>query len=209
MNISTRQIKGSLRKIGPKKTAILILLVVLLISQTERLISQGTILGYQVRDVSSSQKNLNNNSGSLNTGLKGLKEDKEVCGKIDIQKVSEAMNDEMRAQGGFIPPSDNSEKRSSCIFVSKEQGSKKLATLLIRDQQNESTAKKTITSLSDSARDKVSKIDDVMDEAIFNDQSNQLTARKGKIIYTITATSSSEKNFDNKTASIKIAKNIR
>lgn len=190
-----------------KQLAVFTLAVVLVVTQIERLVNQGTLLGYQIRaNESATSKTVQNNSGSL-LGFKPSNQKSLACTKIDLKKVSDVMQVEMKQQPGFMPETQKPVTTSSCVFSANDPSASRMFTILMRIRDDEKSAKNILAALSKSST--VEKVNGVADEAIYNKTANQLTVRKEKTVYTLTVSARTAKNFDNKSAAVELAKNIR
>lgn len=167
----------------------------------ERFVTQGTLFGYQVRNVKSkSSIRAGNNSGSLVGADKANLKKTKACRDISAEKISNALGDDFNTLGSLAPDITKPNLSSSCIFTSPT--TKVTVSIFIREFADEGKASKIIGGLSNS--DKIEDLTTNADEGIYNAAANQLTIRKGKRVVTITVTKNSEEKFDKKATALKV-----
>jgi hypothetical protein len=202
---SSNMIRNWTRHKSAKFWIVAALLLLLAVFVVERFITQGTILGYKVRQTSSeSRVNKAKSGGLVNQGKIGDPNNTIACQRTNIDTVRTVLGDPEVQKSSIAP--DRTEPRlvSSCLFYSAQaQTSGRTGSLLIRDQNDVAAAQKIMQTLGSS--EDTTRVDDIGDEAVFNDSSNQLTYRKDRTLYTITVSSKGTEPFDSKAASTGIA----
>lgn len=210
---ATKSLLGRLPNVKLTKKQIMalsigIVLLIASISQLERFTSEGTIFGYKVKDVSSQKEatSRRDNSGSLANGSVSKDNEKSIaCDTFPIDKVSGLVGSDMERISGFIADKFDPILISSCIYRTKDDSdTKRTVSILLREQKNDDSAKKTFTALSNPKSG--DKADGIGDQAYFNKNSNQLTVRKGKKLFTITASGGKSSKDENKNLAISVIK---
>jgi len=185
-----------LRSISIPALVLILLCIALVVTQTERYIHKGTILGYKVKNVSPSPKDTSN---IFSTSQKPSA----ACDKVSEQFVSDALGQEVgRISVGF---EDRTEPYfiSSCSYRTKETPTRSV-TINIRDTKDEQAAKAAIDNLE--KRSQGTTVENVGDKAYYSDLSRQLTAQKGNRIVTVTVSKESGNgDVASKDAATKIA----
>ncbi|MDQ5913722.1 MAG: hypothetical protein QG623_341 [Patescibacteria group bacterium] len=198
-------------KLGKKQILALALGIALLIvsiSQLERLYNEGTFFGYQIKDNKSKEESDSRkaNSGSLVGGSVSKDNKKSIaCDTFPSDKISKILESEVERISGFVEDKTEPNLISSCIYRTKgDSDNSRSVAILMREFKDEDTAKKTFTSISQAkSGEEVKKLGD---QAYFNNNSNQLTVRKGKEVYTITVAGKNSSKEQNKELTISIVK---
>lgn len=208
-----RGISARIRNIKLSKRQVLalvlgIVLLIVSITQLERLSSEGTLFGYQVKDVAAKEEadSRKSNSGALVGGTVSKDNKKSIaCDTFTSDKVSKILESEVERISGFVEDKTEPNLISSCIYRTKgDSDSPRTISVLMREMKNEDTAKKTFTSISQ-AKDG-EEVKKLGDQAYFNNNSNQLTVRKGKELHTITVAGKNSSKEQNKELAISIVK---
>lgn len=166
------------------------------------LIKQGTIFGYKVRDVRSTNATIrDNNSGALADNRGSAAKTNRACTAVSAQEISKAINDTVKTVGSFAVDIAKPNLISSCIFTSPT--TKTTLSILLREFPDQEKAIKTVDALAKAQG--IEKVSTKADQAIYNSTANQLTVRKGARVTTITVTKNSKENFDNKTTALQVA----
>ena len=182
--------------------AVAVAVVILLGFMVQRFIKQGTIFGYKVRDVRSTNATIRgNNSGALAGSSKPAAKTNRACTDVSAQMISKAINDTVKTVGSFAVDITKPNLVSSCIFTSPT--TKTTLSVLLREFTDQEKAKKTVDALAKAQG--IEKVSVRADQAIYNSTANQLTVRKGARVTTITVTKNSKEKFDNKTTAIQVA----
>lgn len=210
-NQQKRKSKLPKLNLSKKQWAALLLSAILLvvsISQLERLSSEGTLFGYKVKDVSSKEesKTRRSNSGSL-VGGSPSKDNKEsiACNTFPADKISKIINSEVERISGFVEDRTEPSLISSCIYRSKQdEEQRRTIAIVMREQKDEENTKKTFTAITKAQNGE--EVKDLGDQAYFNNNANQLTVRVGKKLYTITATAQGSSSVENKELATDVVK---
>lgn len=192
-----------------KKHWLWILLAVLLIAQAERFVRNGTILGYEVRSVSSkqAQDNRSASGGLLGASQAGEQEKSKACEIFTEDKVSKVVDLDLERVAGFVKDTTEPNLISNCSYKTKGSSKDKNAvgiSILYREKKDTENAKKTIEILK---QDKNGEdIGNLGDEAYFNKGTNQLNVRKDNKIITVTVSGKVAEGKDRKDLAKDIAK---
>ncbi len=191
-----------------KYLPLIIVIAILVITQSERFIREGTLLGYQVRSPQSARsKARQNSSGSVVGGKVADKNVKSVaCDTFPQEKVAKILDAEVQRLSGFVPDKTKPLLVSTCIYVSKNDANKaQTVSILLRDMKDDGTAKKTIITIR-SGNEDGENITQLGDEAFYNKSANQLTVRKGNRLITVTVPKVEGSKKDNKTIAVEVSK---
>lgn len=193
------------RHIQPRLLVLVFVAVLLFVTQFERLVTQGTILGYQVRKVQSPVAASNQNrSGSILGGAVAKENEKSIaCDTFPAQKVAQVLKQDVERISGFVADKTDPYVISSCIYRTKDAATKRTVALLVRELKDKQTAQKTLETLRAGSKGAVVK--GVGDEAYFNTNANQLTVRVQKKVYTVTVPRVKDSE-DNKSIAVDIVK---
>lgn len=204
-----RHVSSKMFNIGWLKKALpWLLIVLLLLSQIERFVHEGTLLGYEVRNTKrhSQIKKQKAQSGKI-TDTRKLPDgkDNKACKVLNAEEVASVRPVKFIQNGGLTPDS-KSPLISTCIYSFKgDKGGFEMITLLLREKASSDAAKKVIGNLQKSKQGQ--EIANIGDAAYFNGDTNQLTVVKGSTIYTLTF-SSSEKSLNSKDITTNLAKQL-
>lgn len=188
-----------------KQYGLLIVLIIILVLQIERVIRKGTFLGFEVRSVKTAQvKRLQSQSGSfLDANVSKENQKSASCESFPQAKVSQVLGVDVERVSGFIPDRTEPIKTSSCLYRTKvDKADATTISFLIRELKDEAVAKKNLEGLRQKSGETIKKLGD---DAYFNTSTNQLTVRQGKKLTTITAPGKFSKK-DNKTVTVELAR---
>lgn len=196
---------SSHKKIQIKHLIASVVVLMIVISQIERFVTQGTLLGYQVRSVQSEASKLQQNrSGSLINGKVSKENQKSIaCDTFPASEVQKKLKQDVERISGFVADRSDPYLISSCIYRTKAGDNKRTIALLVREQKDKQVAQKTLQTLKAGSKGDVVK--GVGDEAFFNTSANQLTVRVDKKIFTVTVPRVNESE-DNKSLAVDIVK---
>ena len=124
-------------------------------SQVERFLNKGTILGFQVRTVKSqASKARQNRSGSIIGGTVSKENQKSIaCDTFPADKVAKIVESEVERISGFVPDRTEPQLVSSCIYRTKgDAKNNRSISILLREQKDESAAKKTLAAFRDTKK---------------------------------------------------------
>ena len=208
-----RKLSSRIRNIKLSKKQILALalgvaLLIVSVSQLERLSSEGTLFGYQVKDIAGVKESNTKKakSGSV-VDVSKLPDGSynEACKILTLEDIRSFRKAEFKQSAGLVP--DTKEPLlSTCIYSTKSQdGTFEMVSILLRSKENSDSAKKLISSLRQ--QDEGEDISGLGDEAYFNRKANQLTIRIDSRLVTITHSSSKE-DLDTKSITVELAKKM-
>lgn len=190
------------------RAAVLLIPAILLVTQAERFITQGTLLGYQVREVKTKQQIIQQNrSGTLLNAEKTAENQKSrACEKFPQEKVKKVAGGDVERVSGFVADRTEPTVTSTCIYRTKDGDRNSQSVLILyRELEDEAAAKKTLDALKQSKDGE--DITGLGDAAYFNTHANQLSVQKGKELFTITVPNASKdkKSKDIAIGTVKIA----
>jgi len=190
-------------------TRVILIVVALLLvgSQVERFINNGTVFGYEVRTVKSQEtRSRQNRSGSILGGDVSKDNQKSIaCDTFPADRVSKVLKTDVERISGFVPDRAQPTLVSSCIYRTKgDVKDRRAISILLREQKDEVIAQKMIVSLKQATKGE--DVKGLGDEAYFNTSANQLTVRKGKRLITVTVPRTQTSAQDSKTTAVEIAK---
>lgn len=181
----------------PKKQIIISAIVLIFISVvSERFITQGTFLGYTVRQTSGQNKTINDSKKSEKTPLAcSLVSDNDVAEIVESATKRVASNYEDRKEPKFL---------SVCSYITQIKPARSVS-IVINDEKNEKSAR---DYLEDASQRKTSeRVGKLGDESYFIQSSRQVIVRQKSRIFTITVSEPVEhSNVDVEKAALEIAK---
>ncbi len=189
------------KKVNLKTIVIVVMIVILASMMVERFMTQGTVLGYQVRNTGKTEQST---LSPDNVSSRDSSEKKSyACKQLPIKQVGKVLGSEVEKIGGIYEDRKEPSFISICSYRTKKTPSR-IVTLIIRDAADKAAARKT---LSDTAKNVKAKKINLADEAYYSVDSRQLIARKGKQIITVTVSEPTDHSaVDNQDAATKIAK---
>lgn len=180
----------------------LILVAVLVVSQLERLVTQGTLLGYQVR--AGEQKTVSTKTplGSASN----TPQPSEACKRLTAEDTSTILSAKVERIGGAFGDRTEPNFVSSCIYRATEKGMRSV-TVILRDAKDQAAAQKSLEITSKLKG--VERVNKLGDEAYFNPTAQQLTVRSKKRIATVTVSKpTTESKISSKDAALKMAEQL-
>lgn len=134
---------------------------------SERFITQGTLFGYKVREVSKQK----------------VDDDKRyACEKAPLEEASKAFGSEAELLGSAFGDRAEPLLISICSYRTKQKPHRTL-TIVIRDTADNDAAEKALNETSESLKAETVSLGD---GASYSDKARQLNVRKGKQIITVT-----------------------
>ncbi len=192
---------GQWLKVHPFVVMLCIVILLALGSQIERFIHKGTILGYSVR----STRTNNIQSAALSDQQRGnAAKNSKVCQAVSADAVEDILNQPVETLTGFSPPAHSMSNFSSCAYqtITSDQ-SQRTVILSIRTVDSVALAQQTIDRIKQRGG---TVVDGAGDQAVYLEESGQLTARKDKRLVTATVSGQGNQEVSSKTATIKFAK---
>lgn len=156
-----------------KKTTFIVLAVIVVVIQSYYFVTDGTILGIHVRNVSKSVAVYKTNS----TDKPSI-----ACDKATPAEVEGVLGTAVERIGGMFADRTDPTLISLCTYRSKEKPSRSV-TIILRDSKNEGAAKQSMAELA--KRKGAKDVSGIGDQASFSSTSQQLAVRKGKRIVTV------------------------
>lgn len=175
-----------------KTVGLIFILAILATLIAERFISQGTILGYRVREVENP------------TALTSEQEQpSRACKQASVNDVSAVLEQDVERIASSIADQTKPLFKSLCSYITKGKN-RRYVTIVIRQSKDESSAKTELEQLS--KREGVQN----KDSAYYSPISRQMTARDSDKILTVTVSEpSSEKYPTSADAASKILNQLR
>lgn len=171
-----------------RKILVFVVLIVFAGVITERLVTQGTLMGYQILS-------------KPNPISSESEQPSEACKRADAKFVSSVLGASVeRIALGFAD--QPKPFRSICSYATKGKG-RRYVTIVMRDTATDSSAKSQLVTLAERKDSKA--ITGFGHEAYFTAKSRQLTIRQGKRIITVTISDPSKQS---NIASLEAAKKI-
>lgn len=192
---NNRNVQQIVKWITPKKAILVLLGLLFIISQGYLFINKGTILGYQLRNV---EQDANKTSSTASESA--------ACKAVPASKVSDVLKLEVKRLGGEFGDITQPNFMSSCVYRTNQTPSRSV-TIIIRESKNQATAEKTFQSAKE--KTETEEIKGLGEGAFYSAKSNQLQARQGKRLLTITVSKPiNGSEIDSKTAAIKLSDGV-
>lgn len=186
------------RKLNLVTIILVILGAVLVVSQLERFITQGTFFGYELRS-KSSKAEMQTAAESKQAAV----EKNKVCQKIPINTLSKIVDGEVEVTTVFSSFTGKESEFSSCAFkVSK--GKETLFNINVGQRSGDSV--KDVLQKANQRGGKAVTIEDKA--AVFNANNGLLTIKDGNTLTTITVTGSKKSEAEIEALTLKVAKEL-
>lgn len=182
------------KKLSIKQIVIGVIVILLIILIAERLINQGTFLGYTVRDQQRTETfNMpeEENKSSF------------ACSTASVNKVSDALQAEVVKVGGSYKDVVEPRLVSVCNYTTKQKPARAV-TIVVKDLRDDDSASQSLSSTKNKSNVKQLEIND---ESYFAVDSRQLVTRKGNRVISVTVSEPREvSNIDSQQVTEQIAK---
>lgn len=180
------------RSLSVLRVLLIVVAVFLVLLQLERFINKGTFMGYQLRQVESTEI-----SNPFNSAVPS-----ETCNKVTIELVQDLLKQPV-ARSGNVADRKKPLLYSTCSYKTTKGPTR---TITVSQQEVEAgRAKQSLTDLK--SRSKGESVSGIGDEAYFSTTTNQLTVRKSdKIIRVKVSKARDDKQPDAKELDIQITK---
>lgn len=180
-----------------------ILLAVALLG--ERLITQGTFLGYQVYEK-------NTASRKSEEALKKAQADKvkgsKVCQAFDEKRLKQITGQEF-TKGALFADTREPTINSSCILNAKNSSDGKAIRAIVaslQERRDEASAQEEFSKQLKRAN--VEQVTGVGESALFETKTGRLLVKKGKTTFSVTVNSKEKEKSANKDVTIELAKEL-
>lgn len=181
----------------PKKQIVIGLILLIVISViSERFITQGTLLGYTVRQTSGQKKTTSDPKKSKKAPL--------ACNVVSANDVTSIIESTVKRIGSTYEDRTEPKFLSVCSYITQIKPARSVS-IVINDEKDEKSAKDSFKKASE--RKTAEKIGELGDESYFIQSSRQLIVRQKSRIFTITVSEPVEHSkVDVKKAALDIAK---
>ena len=173
--IKVEKIKKICSNISKKQIIIGVAILVIVAIVSERFITQGTFLGYAVRQTST-QKNVTNDSKK--SAKKSL-----ACDLVSADDVTSIVGTKVKRIASNYEDRTKPKFLSVCSYVSDKKPARSVS-IVINDEGNDKTAENSLKKTSE--RKTAQKVGKLGDESYFVQSSRQLIVRQKSRIFTIT-----------------------
>ena len=175
MQYKTKKILHKLKKLSKVHIILVILVIVFTVMQVARLLSNGTLLGYQV--INKNQENTENPFTSFNAQSR-------LCQVITAEKVENLLKQEV-VRFGMVSDRTKPFFYSTCSYRTTKTPVRTV-TINQRELENEEQAKNDFKDLQKKSEGE--HIRSIGHEAYYSRASSQLSVRSGKNLYTVKVT---------------------